>query len=147
VAGLVASPFHCSSLGRRSLTNEQQSGHNTVASVFDHCHLLSWRSILKSSHTNLINLASSLPDAWRSQIVGNAAGANFKVVRMDGRAYPNELHSFNEALLVLEGQMNLQFSEEMVIVQSGEVYIVPAGVPHAVAQGSHGTLVIIDRDA
>jgi len=25
------------------------------------------------------------------------------------------------------------------------VFIVPAGVPHAVAPGSHGTLVIIDR--
>ncbi len=100
-----------------------------------------------SNHTKLINLASSLPEAWRSHIVGKAAGANFKVVRMDGHAYPNEIHLFNEALLVLDGQMNLQLSEELVIVRSGEVYIVPAGVPHAVAQGSYGTLVIIDSDA
>jgi quercetin dioxygenase-like cupin family protein len=100
-----------------------------------------------SNQTNLIDLASSLPEAWRSEIVGEAAGANFKVVRMDGRAYPNESHSFNEALLVLEGQINLQFGEKIIQVKSGEVYIVPAGLPHAVAEGSHGTLVIIDSPA
>lgn len=97
-----------------------------------------------SQHTNLIALATTLPEAWRSQIVGNAAGANFKVVRMDGRAYPNEEHLFNEALLVLEGQMNLHIHGQTIAVKSGEVYIVPAEVPHAVAEGSHGTLVIID---
>jgi quercetin dioxygenase-like cupin family protein len=100
-----------------------------------------------SNHKNVVDVALSLPQAWRSKIVGEAAGANFKVVRMDGRAYPNESHPFNEALLVIEGQMNLQFGEEVVAIRSGEVYIVPAGVSHAVAEGSHGTLVIIDRDA
>jgi mannose-6-phosphate isomerase-like protein (cupin superfamily) len=78
--------------------------------------------------------------------VGRLAGANFKVVRMDGRAYPEESHAFDEALLVLEGRMNLTFADQLVAVRSGEVYIVPAGVPHAVAEGSHGTLVIIDQD-
>jgi quercetin dioxygenase-like cupin family protein len=99
-----------------------------------------------SDRLNLPELASSLPEAWRSKVVGKAAGANFKVVRMDGRPYPDESHSFNEALLVLEGQMNLQFGEEVVAVRAGEVYIVPAGVPHAVAAGSHVTLINIDRD-
>ncbi len=98
-------------------------------------------------HTNLFALASSLPEAWRSHVVGRPAGANFKVVRMDGEAYPNESHPFDEALLVLDGQMNLQFGDAVTRVASGEVYIVPAGVPHAVAEGSHGTLVIIDSGA
>jgi quercetin dioxygenase-like cupin family protein len=100
-----------------------------------------------AEHTNLLTLASSLPDAWRSHVVGRPAGANFKVVRMDGRAYPSESHPFDEALLVLDGQMNLQLDATITCVGSGEVYIVPAGVPHAVAEGSHGTLVIIDGGA
>lgn len=94
-------------------------------------------------HANLVALATSLGEAWHSKVVGRAAGANLKVVRMDG-AYPNETHAFDEALLVLEGQMNLQIGTAVTRVGAGEVYIVPAGVPHAVAVGSHGTLVIID---
>jgi quercetin dioxygenase-like cupin family protein len=99
---------------------------------------------------DLLAVASTLPAAWRSRVVGLAAGANVKVVkvlRMDGSEYPDEDHSFDEALLVVEGQMNLRLNSELVQVAAGEVYIVPAGVPHAVASGSHGTLVIIDRDA
>ncbi len=95
--------------------------------------------------TNLNQHAAALPDAWRSTVVGRAAGANVKVLRMDGQAYPNEVHPFDEALLVLDGQMNLDFAGEVVTVGAGEVYIVPAGVPHAVAPGSTGTLVIIDQ--
>lgn len=98
------------------------------------------------SKTDLRALAADLPEAWRSTVVGQAAGANLKVLRMDGRAYPNESHPFDEALLVIEGQMNLDLRGDVVPVTAGQVFIVPAGVPHAVAPGSHGTLVIIDRD-
>jgi mannose-6-phosphate isomerase-like protein (cupin superfamily) len=97
------------------------------------------------SVTNLLTLAKSLPASWCSTVVGKAAGANFKILRMDDSAYPNEVHEFNEALVVLEGQMNLRFGETLVPVMAGEVCIVPAGVPHAVASGSHGTLIIIDQ--
>jgi hypothetical protein len=39
-----------------------------------------------AEHTNLVDLASSLTEAWRSHVVGRPAGANFKVVRMDGQS-------------------------------------------------------------
>jgi len=97
------------------------------------------------STCNLLLQASQLPHAWRSTVIGQAAGANLKVLRMDELAYPDETHDFDEALLVLEGQMNLQVHGQLIAVKQGEVYLVPAGVAHAVAPGSHGTLVIIDR--
>jgi quercetin dioxygenase-like cupin family protein len=102
---------------------------------------------MTSIHADLVALALSLPSAWHSTVVGQAAGANLKVLRMDGQAYPDESHPFDEALLVLEGHMNLRLGTEDIRVSAGEVYIVPAGIPHAVAEGSHGTLVIIDSDA
>ena len=95
--------------------------------------------------TNLLTLAAKLPTSWQSTVIGEVAGGNFKILRMDGNTYPNEAHEFNEALVVLEGQLNLRFGETVVPVMAGEVYIVPAGVPHAVASGSFGTLVIIDQ--
>jgi len=97
---------------------------------------------------NKINLnlqAVELPQAWRSSVVGKAADATIKVLRMDGSAYPDEVHPFDEALLVLEGQMNLDIRGQVIKVVAGELIIVPAGQPHAVAPGSHGTLVIVDK--
>lgn len=95
--------------------------------------------------TNLLVEARALPHAWRSVVVGRAADANVKVLRMDDQAYPSETHDFDEALLVLDGTMKLQIGDEIVSVGQGEVVVVPAGLAHAVAPGSHGTLLIIDR--
>jgi quercetin dioxygenase-like cupin family protein len=97
------------------------------------------------SKFNLLHHAAQLSQAWRSTVVGQAAGANVKVLRMDDLPYPDETHDFDEALLVLDGQMNLRIHDQVVEVRQGEVYIVPAGIPHSVAPGSAGTLVIIDR--
>lgn len=96
------------------------------------------------SLTHLISESASLPEAWRSKVVGQPAGCNLKIVRMDDTPYETEVHDFDEALLVLEGRMNLEVNGRAVPVEGGSVYVVPAGVPHCVAAGSRGTLVIID---
>jgi quercetin dioxygenase-like cupin family protein len=100
---------------------------------------------LRMTKCNLLLEAEQVPQTWRSIVIGQAAGANLKVLRMDDSPYPDETHDFDEALLVLDGQMNLEIHNELITVKQGEVFIVPAGVPHAVAPGSTGTLVIIDR--
>lgn len=93
---------------------------------------------------NLNEQASQLASSWKSKVLGHPAGVNFKVLRMDGSAYPDEVHDFDEALLVLEGCMRLDMHGKVTEVRTGEVCIVPAGAAHGVAAGSHGTLVIID---
>ncbi|NII73476.1 quercetin dioxygenase-like cupin family protein [Dyella sp. SG562] len=92
----------------------------------------------------LAEAAGQLPQAWKSHVLARFGGARLKVVRMDASAYPDECHDYPEGLLVLDGQMLLEIGGAVVRVGAGELYVVPAGVPHAVAAGSHGTLVIID---
>jgi mannose-6-phosphate isomerase-like protein (cupin superfamily) len=94
---------------------------------------------------NLPQLAEHLPTAWHSAILGQAAGANIKVLRMDGAAYPSEVREFDEALLVINGVMKLEVAGVVISVEAGELVIVPAGQAHAVAPGSYGSLVIVDR--
>jgi len=47
---------------------------------------------------------------------------------------------------VADGELKLGIGGEIVTVSAGEIFIVPANTPHAVAAGSHGTLGIIDQD-
>lgn len=89
--------------------------------------------------------AAELSSAWTSRILGRLGGANLKVLRMDAQPYPDDTHDFDEALLVIEGTMKLAVRGAVLSVDAGQVFIVSAGVPHAVAEGSHGTLVIIDK--
>lgn len=94
--------------------------------------------------TDLSEAAGALPQAWTSRVLARFGDANLKVLRMDESAYPDECHDYPEGLLVIEGEMLLDIQGAVVRVGAGELFVVPAGVPHAVAAGSRGTLVILD---
>ncbi|WP_330335302.1 cupin domain-containing protein [Streptomyces sp. NBC_00536] len=96
--------------------------------------------------TNLLDAATDLPDAWSSRVVGQVGTARVKVLRMDGLPVEVERHDAPEALLVLDGHLALEVDGRPVPVEAGEVYVVPAGTPHAVRPGSRGTLVIVETD-
>lgn len=89
-------------------------------------------------------LSRQLPSTWKSSVVGQVGPARIKVLRMDEQAYEQESHDYNEGLLVISGCLKLGIAGETVIVQPGEMYLVEAGIPHAVLPGSQGTLVIVD---
>ena len=93
---------------------------------------------------NLREIAATLPGAWSSTEIAAFGEARLKILRMDGTAYPEETHAYREGLLVLDGEMRLRIEDRLVTVSAGEIYVVEAGVPHAVEPGSHGVLAILD---
>ena len=93
---------------------------------------------------DLNTIARNLPDAWSSKILGQVNSARIKILRMNEMAYANEVHDYNEGLLVLSGRMILEVSGKTIVLESGQMYMVEAGVSHAVLPGSCGSLVIID---
>ena len=97
------------------------------------------------SAIDLAAAAAALPQAWSSRRLGQVGAAGVKVLRMDGLPVAEERHSTDEALLVLDGRLELDVAGTPVSVRTGELYMVPAGTPHTVRPGSHGTLVIVER--
>ncbi|WP_322014193.1 cupin domain-containing protein [Paraburkholderia sp. J12] len=90
------------------------------------------------------SLAAEKTQAWKSSIVGTVDSTNIKVLRMDAQPYEEEIHDYNEGLLVLDGELLLRVGPETIVVKTGQMYLALAGTAHAVLPGSHGTLVIID---
>ena len=97
---------------------------------------------MKSHH--LAELAGQLPGAWSSRVLAQFGDARLKVLRMDDAAYPEESHDHAEGLLVIEGELRLRLDGQMLHIGTGELCIVPPGMPHSVEQGSRGTLLILD---
>ena len=88
--------------------------------------------------------AQALSEAWHSRILGRIGEANLKVLRMDERPIIEEVHEYDEGLLVIEGCLELSIGGKQISVTSGQLYVAKAGVAHTVKSGSYGTLVIID---
>ena len=93
---------------------------------------------------DLAQRAAQLEQAWQSKRLAGVGGASLKLMRMDAQASPEETHAYAEGLLVLDGELRLDVAGEAVTVAAGQLYMVPAGVPHAVQPGSTGTVLIID---
>ena len=96
---------------------------------------------------DLCQHAAQLEQAWCSHIVARLGHSQIKVLRMDGLPAEEEAHPYDEAFVVLEGQLLLVVEGQAVSVQAGQLYTVAAGIPHAVAPGSWGTLLIVDPPA
>jgi quercetin dioxygenase-like cupin family protein len=69
---------------------------------------------------NLINLKSAVAQlgTWKSIVLARVAGANIKVMPMDGAPYPDESHDHPERLLVVDGQLNLTVGSEAITVRA-----------------------------
>lgn len=75
----------------------------------------------------------------RWSVVGEAAGAastGFGIGRLEpgGRIAPH-VHSFEESLFVLEGEVVLSTTEAAVILRPGDYGLIPLGVPHTLRNG------------
>ncbi|GGO82231.1 cupin domain-containing protein [Wenjunlia tyrosinilytica] len=93
---------------------------------------------------DLKDLAAALPEAWSSRVLGVVGSACVKVLRMNELPVEEETHDAPEALLVLDGILELVVEGRPVPVRAGELFLVPARTPHTVGSGSHGTLVIVE---
>ncbi|MGW7416463.1 cupin domain-containing protein [Streptomyces sp. NPDC054863] len=96
------------------------------------------------SAVDLAEMAAGLPAAWSSRGLGMVGAACVKVLRMDELPVEEESHGAAEALLVLDGRLELEVVGRPVSVRAGELFMVAAGTPHAVRPGSRGTLVIVE---
>ncbi|GAA2136613.1 hypothetical protein GCM10009760_16290 [Kitasatospora kazusensis] len=96
------------------------------------------------SVVDLKETAAGLPEAWRSHRLGLVGATCVKVLRMDEMPVVEESHRAAEALLVLDGRLELSVDGVPVSVRPGELFMVAAGTAHAVRPGSSGTLVILD---
>ncbi|WP_067491693.1 cupin domain-containing protein [Actinomadura hibisca] len=93
---------------------------------------------------DLLKTATDLPAAWSSRELARVGTACVKVLRMDELPLAEEAHPTTEALIVLDGRLELVVEGTEVPVGPGEMYVLPAGTKHAVSAGSGGTLMIVE---
>lgn len=58
------------------------------------------------------NRSAGIADVPRSRILGRVGATNLKVLRMDAHSVAEEVHVYDEGLLVIDGRLELSVQEK-----------------------------------
>ena len=69
-------------------------------------------------------------ELWSPRVVAELNDYQFKVVRIQGDFVWHDHPETDEAFLVLEGELRIDFRDGAVTIRPGELFVVPKGVEH-----------------
>ena len=79
---------------------------------------------------NLGDKFKILNELWVPKIVGELNGQYVKVIKLKGEFVWHQHAAEDELFLVLKGQLTIKFRDRDVILEEGELMVVPRGVEH-----------------
>jgi mannose-6-phosphate isomerase-like protein (cupin superfamily) len=93
-----------------------------------------------------VSLAAKLAtvdEPWQPKIVAELNDTHVKVVRFDGEFVWHHHDDEDELFLVLTGRMRMQLRDGDVVVEPGELIVVPRGVEHCPLAETDDTQVVL----
>ena len=79
---------------------------------------------------NLANKLSLFSEHWSPKIIAELNDYEFKLVKLQGEFVWHSHPDTDEAFLVIDGHMRIDFRDGSVELQAGELYVVPKGIEH-----------------
>ncbi|HTV92221.1 MAG TPA: cupin domain-containing protein [Verrucomicrobiae bacterium] len=67
---------------------------------------------------------------WAPKVIAEINDYQFKVVKIEGDFVWHDHQDTDEAFVVIEGRLRIDFRDGAVEVNAGEMYVVPKGVEH-----------------
>jgi mannose-6-phosphate isomerase-like protein (cupin superfamily) len=67
---------------------------------------------------------------WSPKVVAEMNNYQFKLVKIMGEFIWHDHKDTDEVFIVLSGEMSIDFRDGIVIIQEGELFVVPRGIEH-----------------
>jgi mannose-6-phosphate isomerase-like protein (cupin superfamily) len=84
----------------------------------------------KYAAINFNEKLSLFHDQWRPRIIAALNDYHFKLVKIEGDFIWHQHADSDEAFIVLNGNLRIDFEDGHVDIKEGEMFVVPKGVPH-----------------
>lgn len=93
---------------------------------------------------NLESKASSLKETWAPLIVADVNNTAIKVARVCGEFVWHEHEHEDEAFLILKGQLTILYEDKEVVLNTGDLHVVPKGTRHCPKATSDCLIALIE---
>jgi mannose-6-phosphate isomerase-like protein (cupin superfamily) len=94
-----------------------------------------------------INFASKFAlfrEQWQPKVVAELNDYQFKIVRLEGDFVWHDHSDTDEAFIVLDGELRIDFRDGSVALGAGEMFVVPKGVEHKPFAPKEARLLLIE---
>ncbi len=79
---------------------------------------------------SVVDKFSSFNEQWTPKIIAEANGQLIKLAKGSGQMVWHSHENEDELFLVYKGQLTLQFRDKKIVLNPGEMVVVPRGVEH-----------------
>jgi len=93
---------------------------------------------------NLAEKAGMIGEQWSPRVVAELNDYQLKVVRIEGDFIWHDHPETDEAFLVLEGELRIDFRDGAVLLRPGEMFVVSRGVEHKPFAAREVKLLLIE---
>ena len=102
---------------------------------------------MESNFMNKINLKekfSKFSDHWSPKVIAEMNDYQFKLVKIQGEFVWHNHDDTDETFIVIEGEMKIEFENETLQLNEGDMFVVPKGVEHKPWAGNECKVMIIE---
>jgi mannose-6-phosphate isomerase-like protein (cupin superfamily) len=93
---------------------------------------------------NLQEKLSKFSEHWSPKIIAQMNDYHFKIVKVQGEFVWHDHSETDEVFIVLKGQLEIQFRGEKVLLNEGEMFVVPKGVEHKPVAESECHILLVE---
>ena len=79
---------------------------------------------------NFASKFSKFTDQWSPKVIAQMNDYQFKLVKIENDFTWHKHDDTDEVFIVLEGQIFIEFEDETIEINEGEMLVVPAGIKH-----------------
>jgi mannose-6-phosphate isomerase-like protein (cupin superfamily) len=93
---------------------------------------------------NFTQKFSLFTEQWQPKVIAEVNDYQFKISRLEGEFVWHDHKDTDEAFLVLDGTLRIDFRDGAITLNAGEMYVVPKGVEHKPSAEREVKLLIIE---
>ena len=91
-------------------------------------------------HDKLLKIS----EPWSPKNIAQMNDYHFKLVKVQGEFIWHDHPETDEVFIVLAGQLELQFRDGSVVLNEGEMFVVPKGVEHKPVAGQECHILLVE---
>ena len=93
---------------------------------------------------NLNQKCALFTEHWKPKVIAELNDYQFKVAKLEGDFIWHKHDDTDEAFIVLEGDLRIDFRDGVVHIKKGEMFVVPKGVEHKPYAEKEVTVMLVE---